>query len=94
MTCESPIDQGDSRSYNITVLLGSHRFKGHEGAGLSVEGGSAFSCLPPQTNQTRGGPQRWNGWPASASDALYRSPSFADNPHVLRKKYVMRDSGQ
>jgi hypothetical protein len=32
MTYESPIDQGDSRSYSLTVLLGSHRVKGHEEA--------------------------------------------------------------
>jgi len=80
MTCESPIDQGDSRSYNITVLLGSHRVKGHEGAERLSRERSAFSC--PRETATRG-TARWRGWPASARDALRRSPRFAG----------MRDSG-
>lgn len=51
MTCETPIDLGDSRSYSITVLLGSHRFKGHEGAELSMQGGLGFFMFAP-TNKS------------------------------------------
>jgi hypothetical protein len=86
MTCESPIDRGDSRSYSITLLFGSHRVKGHERAGLSVEGGSAFSCFPRKSSQTHGGTARWRGWPSSARETR-------PFPHVLRSGLIRANQG-
>ncbi|MEH2569865.1 hypothetical protein V1289_009492 [Bradyrhizobium sp. AZCC 2289] len=70
MTCESPIDQGDSRSYNITVLLGSHRVKGTRRSRAPVEGTLGFFMFGPRRNLIKfpGGTARWRGWAPSARD--------------------------
>jgi hypothetical protein len=54
MTCESPIDQGDSRSYSLTVLLGSHRVKGTRRSRAPVEGLLGFFMFEPRETNLRG----------------------------------------
>jgi hypothetical protein len=77
MTCETPIDLGDSRSYSITVLLGSHRFKGREEAGLSVEGGLGFFMFAPTNKSNPWGTTTVARMARKRKDALCGSPRFA-----------------
>jgi hypothetical protein len=79
MTCESPIDQGDSRSYSITVLLGSHRVKGTRRSRAPVEGTLGFFMFGPRRNLIKlpRGTPRSRGWAPSARDC-------DAVPHVLR----------
>jgi hypothetical protein len=73
MTCESPIDQGDSRSYSLTVLLGSHRVKGHEGAERLCKGMLGFFTCGSANQQTHGG-QNTPG-PASLYEDSFTIPT-------------------
>jgi hypothetical protein len=80
MTCETLIDQGDSRSYCIAVRLGSHRVKRDtKGPSLSLEGGLGF-FMPPRSKSNPRGTARWGESILKRKRNGGRSPTFCSHP--------------